>query len=197
MEFGKYRIDKGDSSLKDLCFFTRYLAQKGLISGSEGNLSIKSKEGFWITPSGKIKEFLNPKDFVFVFWDKSWSIGKPSSEWGMHYKIYIKNPSALAIVHTHPPYTLLLDLLGFDFKSFSLPEASLILKEIQKISYLEPGSESLWERTSEIAKYCQVIVLSQHGLLTLGKNLEEAINLTLILEKLSFLEFLKIKALSF
>ncbi len=188
MEFGKYRTDKKYSSLKELCFFTKYLAQKGLISGSEGNLSIRTERGFWITPTGKIKELLKPEDFVFVLWNKTFVNGVPSSEWGMHYQIYLKNLSVFAIVHTHPPYTLLLDAKGFDFKNFFFPEASILLKEVKKIPYLEPGSENLWKYASEVAKICKVIVLNKHGLLTVGKTLEEAVNLTLILEKLSFME---------
>lgn len=191
MEFRKYGFDKRNSSLKELCFFTKYLAQKGLISGSEGNVSIRTEQGFWITPSGKIKEILEPKDLIFIFWDKKFTKEKPSIEWGLHYKIYLKNPSISAIVHTHPPYLLLLEATGFDFKNFFLPEALFLLKEIQKVPYLEPGSESLWEYASEVAKISKIILLSQHGLLTLGQNLEEAVNLTLVLEKLSFLEFLK------
>lgn len=201
MEFRKFRINKENSSLKELSFFTKYLAQKGLISGSEGNLSVKTERGFWITPAGKIKEILKPEDLVFVFWNKIFVNGFPSSEWGMHYQIYLKNLSVFAIVHTHPPYTLLLDAIGFDFKRFFLPEASLLLREVKKIPYLEPGSENLWECASEVAKTCKIILLSKHGLLTIGKTLEEAVNLTLILEKLSFLEVnllnLKLKDLSF
>jgi len=179
--------------LKKLCFFAKYLSEKGLISGSEGNLSIKDKEGFWITPSGKIKEILEIKDLCFINWKGEAIKGNPSSEWGMHYKIYLKNSLAEAVVHTHPPFTLALSLSGFDFTSFSLPEADFLLGEIKVLPYFQPGSSALWEFASNLAKNYKVIVLSQHGALTWGKSIEEAINLTLILEKLCKIEYLKKK----
>ncbi|WP_038056204.1 class II aldolase/adducin family protein [Thermodesulfobacterium hydrogeniphilum] len=176
---------------KELSFYTKYLAEKGLITGSEGNLSVRDKEGFWITPSGKIKEILEPKDLCFINWQGEFLKGKPSSEWGMHYKIYLKNPQAKAIVHAHPAYVLALDLCGFDFREFDLPEAKIFLKEIKVVPFFLPGSEELWEKASESALISKVIVLSQHGALTWGRNLEEAVNLLLILEKLCKIEYLR------
>jgi L-fuculose-phosphate aldolase len=177
-------------SLKELCFYTKYLAEKGLITGSEGNLSIREEHGFWITPSGKIKELLQPKDLCFVNWKGEFIKGKPSSEWGMHYQIYLKNPLAKAIVHTHPAYVLALNLAGFDFKKFRLKEAEIILGELKVIPFFPPGSEELWKCASEAALKSKVVVLSEHGALTWGENLESAVNLTLILEKLCKIEYL-------
>lgn len=178
---------------EELCFFSKYLSKKGLISGSEGNLSIKVKEGFWITPSGKIKEILRPEELCFINWEGNCIVGKPSSEWGMHYKIYIKNPLAKAIVHTHPLFPLLLEICGFNFKKFLHFEGEILLGEIKIAPYLKPGSSELWEVVSELAKDSKVIVLSKHGALTWGESLEEAVNLTLILEKLCKIEYLKKK----
>ena len=66
---------------KELVKFIRYLAEKGLISGSEGNLSVKVKEGLWITPSGRIKEFITEKELCFINEGGQFIKGKPSSEW--------------------------------------------------------------------------------------------------------------------
>ncbi len=180
-----------NKNLIELCNFTKYLAKKGLISGSEGNLSIRDKYGFWITPSGRIKELLKPADFCFINWKGEVIKGNPSIEWGMHYKIYLKNHSVNAIVHTHPLYTLLLDFSGFKFKEFEFPEAEFILKEIAVMPYFQPGSEALWEFSSNLARSYKIIILSKHGAITCGKTLEEAVNLSLILEKISQLEYFK------
>lgn len=177
--------------LKELKFFVKYLSEKGLILGSEGNISVKDKNGFWITPSGKIKEILPLQDFCFIDWKGQVIKGNPSSEWGMHYKTYLKNSLVQAIVHTHPTYVLLLNFYGFDFKSFSHFEAKYLLGEIKILPYFEPGSVELWEHVSDSAKDSKVIILSNHGLLTWGESLEEAVNFSLILEKLCKIEYLK------
>jgi len=176
---------------KELCFFTKYLSEKGLITGSEGNLSIRDKEGFWITPSGKIKKNLKPEEISFVDWNGNFVKGKPSSEWGMHLEIYRKNSSAFAVVHSHPVYVLLLNLVGFTFKNFSLYEAQVFFKEIKIIPPLPPGSFELWNKVSEESLFSKVLVLSNHGLVVWGKDLEESVNLSVIFEKLCKIEYLK------
>jgi len=176
---------------KELVKFTRYLAEKELISGSEGNLSVRTENGFWITPSGKIKELITEKELCFVNNKGEFLKGRPSSEWGMHFLIYRKNPHVKAVVHTHPTYALSLDAMGFSFRDFSLKEAKLLLGEVGVLSYFEPGSPALWEFASNLAKSYRVIFLKGHGLLTMGSSLEEAVNLTLIFEKLCKVEWLK------
>ncbi len=174
-----------------LVFYTKYLAEKRLITGSEGNLSLRTQFGFWITPSGRLKELLSVKDLCFIDWDGRFIKGKPSSEWGMHYEIYFKIPEAQAVVHAHPYYVLAMDLLGFEFKKFSLPEAGLLLKKVEVVPFFMPGSKELWKEASRCACKSKVLVLSKHGALTWGKSLEEAVSLLLILEKVCKIEFLR------
>jgi len=173
-----------------LCYFTKYLAKKGLIEGSEGNLSVRDKYGFWITPSGVLKELIGVKELAFVSYNGEFLKGKPSSEWGMHLRIYKKNPEINAVVHTHSTYTILLSEIGFDFRKFTLKEAEFILKKIAVMPYFDPGSEALWEFASNLARNYKVIVLRGHGVVTTGKDLEEAVILNLVLEKLAKIEFL-------
>uniref|UniRef100_A0A7V4JRI8 Class II aldolase/adducin family protein n=1 Tax=Thermodesulfobacterium geofontis TaxID=1295609 RepID=A0A7V4JRI8_9BACT len=177
--------------LERLCYFANYLSKKGLIIGSEGNLSIRDKKGFWITPSGKIKENLKPEEIAFINWNGEFLKGNPSSEWGMHLEIYRKNPAALAIVHSHPTYLLVLNLLGFPFKNFSLFEAQYFFKEIKIIPPLPPGSFELWNKVSEESINSNVLVLSNHGLVVWERDLETAVNLSIIFEKLCKIEYLK------
>ena len=177
--------------LERLCYFANYLSKKGLIIGSEGNLSIRDKEGFWITPSGKIKENLKPEEIAFINWNGKFLKGSPSSEWGMHLEIYRKNPSACAVVHSHPVYVLVLNLSGFPFKNFSLFEAQFFLKEIKIIPPLPPGSFELCNKVSEESMNSNVLILSNHGLVVWGEDLETAVNLSIIFEKLCKIEYLK------
>ena len=134
--------------IEDIIKIGKRMWIRKLLSGLDGNLSIREEHGFWITPSGKIKELLQPKDLCFVNWKGEFVKGKPSSEWGMHYQIYLKNPLAKAIVHTHPAYVLALNLAGFDFKKFRLKEAEIILGELKVIPFFPPGSEELWKCAS-------------------------------------------------
>lgn len=178
---------------KELLFWTKYLSEKGLLTGSEGNLSVRIGEGFFITPSGKIKETLEKRDLSYITLEGEVISGKPSSEWGLHFKIYQKIPEAGAVVHAHPPYVLILERFGFEFKEFFHPEARLILKNLSVLPYFPPGSKSLWEFASNLCRNNCVVILKKHGVVSWGKTLEEAVNYLLILEKLAYLEYLTLR----
>ncbi len=175
---------------EELIFWTKYLAEKGLISGSEGNLSVRCKEGFFITPSGKIKETLALRDLAFISFEGKILIGNPSSEWGLHYKIYLKNPQAKAIVHTHPPYVLALERRGFNFREFYHFEGNFLQKILSILPPLSPGSEKMWEFASNLCRCNPLVILARHGVVAWSNTLEKAVNYVLILEKLCQLEYL-------
>ncbi|MGC9108845.1 MAG: class II aldolase/adducin family protein [Caldimicrobium sp.] len=174
---------------EELLFWTKYLAKKGLLTGSEGNLSVRVGEGFFITPSGRIKETLEKKDLSYVTLEGEIISGRPSSEWGLHLKIYQKIPEAGAVVHAHPPFVLILERFGFDFREFFHPEARLILNELSLLPYFPPGSKNLWEFASNLCRNNCVVILKRHGVVSWGKTLEEAVNYVLILEKLAYIEY--------
>jgi L-fuculose-phosphate aldolase len=178
---------------EEICFFSNLLCAYGLNAGPEGNLSIRHERGFYISPKGRLKALLTKKDIAFIDWKGEVLVGSPSSEWGLHYKSYLKNPNLKAIAHAHPPYLLTLDALRFDFKSFSHPEAKLLLSKLSVLPYFEPGSESLWEFAGNLLVNYQIVVLRNHGVVAGGSSLEEAVNLILLLEKLCQLEYLKLK----
>ena len=79
------------------------LNSKKLSALRSGNISVRFKNGFLITPSGKKYSSLKNKDIVFVslegLFDKKKGI--PSSEWKFHQDIYKNKSEATAIVHTH------------------------------------------------------------------------------------------------
>ena len=67
-----------------------------------GNISLRYKSGFLITPSGKEYSLLKVKDIVFVNLNGKYNKNqKPSSEWRFHQDIYISKKNAKAIVHSH------------------------------------------------------------------------------------------------
>jgi len=168
-----------------LVHYTRLLAKAGLISGSEGNLSVKLEDRILVTPGGVIKSEITPEDLAEVDFSGRVLKGNPTSELPLHLEIYRREPEAGAVVHTHSPYTLALSLAGFDFGKHYLPESQILLSRIVTLPYLPPGSQELAEAAGKAVKEGRILVLARHGTLTVGKTLEEAVNLSLILEKVS------------
>ena len=87
--------------------YSKMLNSKKLSALRSGNISVRFKDGFLITPSGKKYSSLNEKDIVFVSLDGSFDPKKgiPSYEWKFHQDIYINKKDAKAIVHAPVPYT--------------------------------------------------------------------------------------------
>jgi len=174
------------SPRRSLVHYAQKLAHLGLVTGHEGNLSLRTREGIYTTPSGRFKEDLRPEDIVLV--DEEGKVlegGRPSSELPMHLAIYRARPDVRAVVHAHPPYTLALEITGHDFSEVHLVEAALFLGEIKLVPFAVPGTEEVPEKLAPFLSEGQIFVLSRHGAVTLGKSLDEALNLMCILEKVS------------
>ncbi len=162
------------------------LTKLGLITGSEGNVSLRQGEKIFTTPTGVLKDDLAPEDIVVVDPEgRCLSGGKPSSELLMHLNIYRRRKEIKAVVHAHPPFTLALDLAGYAFDEFYLVEAALFLKKIAVVPFALPGTPDLPNQMEPYLDQTNVFVLSRHGAVTLGKDLEQALNLMCILEQVS------------
>ncbi len=162
------------------------LTKLGLITGSEGNVSLRQGEKIFTTPTGVLKDDLAPEDIVVVDPEgRCLSGGKPSSELLMHLNIYRRRGEIKAVVHAHPPFTLALDLAGYAFDEFYLIEAALFLKKIAVVPFALPGTPDLPKQMEPYLDQTNVFVLSRHGAVTLGKDLEQALNLMCILEQVS------------
>ena len=75
---------------KEIIKFAKLLNQRKLSALRSGNISLRYKSGFLITPSGKKYSLLKVKDIVFVNLNGKYNKNqKPSSEWRFHQDIYI------------------------------------------------------------------------------------------------------------
>ena len=69
--------------------YSKMLNSRKLSALRSGNISVRYKEGFLITPSGKKYSSLKTKDIVFVSLEGKFDNKKgiPSSEWQFHQDI--------------------------------------------------------------------------------------------------------------
>ena len=83
--------------------YSKMLNSKKISALRSGNISVRFKDGFLITPSGKKYLSLKSRDIIFVRLDGSFDKKKgiPSSEWKFHQDIYLNKKVANAIVHAH------------------------------------------------------------------------------------------------
>ena len=88
-----------------ICFWGRSLFERGLTSGSSGNISVRSGDGFIITPTNSCLGTLDPGRLAVLDGDGGHVSGdKPSKEVPLHLAFYEARPGAAAVVHLHSTY---------------------------------------------------------------------------------------------
>ena len=155
-----------------------------------GNISVRAKEkgvgGFYITPSGRKYDSLKPKDIVFVslkgIYDKK--RGKPSSEWRFHRDIYINKKDAQAIVHAHSPHATAVSSHGKSIPPFHYMIALAGGEDIKCAEYATFGTEDLSKNIIKALEKRTACLMSNHGQVAFGKNLEEAFELAQEIENI-------------
>jgi L-fuculose-phosphate aldolase len=178
-----------DSDLRpEVIKVCRQLYNKGLIAAADGNVSLRLSGGdILITPIGVHKGFLNESDLVVVD-SKGYvlkGLGRPSSELIMHTAIYRQYPGAMAVVHTHPPWTLALSLSGNQLLPHLLIEGKMFLGEVTIVPFEKPGTEALARAVVDALHKGPAQILAHHGAVTMGPTLWKAFELMECLEHIS------------
>ena len=153
-----------------------------------GNISLRGREddkdGYLITPSGKKYETLKPEDIVFLSLNEkkdflSWfNSGKnPSSEWRFHQDIYKNKWEAKAIVHAHSPHASAVSTHGKSIPPFHYMIALAGGEDIRCSEYATFGTHELSVNIVKALEDRKACLMSNHGQVAFGKNLEEAFEL--------------------
>ena len=154
-----------------------------------GNISVRSiensVEGFLITPSGKKYDTLKEEDIVFVSNDGNHDANlKPSSEWRFHKDIYSKKPDAKAIVHAHSPHATGVSAHGKDIPAFHYMIALAGGDSIKCAKYATFGTQELSDNIIDALENRKACLMSNHGQVAFGQNLESAFELAEELENI-------------
>ena len=156
-----------------------------------GNISLRGKEGYkegyLITPSGKKYESLKPEDIVFMGLnddEKKVSTNKPSSEWRFHRDIYTNKKEARAIVHAHSPHATAVSSHGKPIPPFHYMIALAGGDDIKCAEYATFGTEELSKNVIKALENRSACLMSNHGQVAFGKNLEDAFELAQEIENI-------------
>ena len=163
----------------------RQTVSHGLNQGSSGNLSVRLREGFLITPSGLPNDTLEPSQMVCVDMEGQASGSlKPSSEWRIHRDIYRGRPEIHAVVHAHSPHAVSLSCLRRDIPPFHYKVAAAGGKDIRCAGYAAFGTQALSDLILAALQDRRACLMANHGLVAAGANLVAALALAVEVEEL-------------
>ena len=157
----------------------------GLNRGTSGNVSVRSGDGFYITPTGLPYAGLCSEDIPWMTQDgQHEGRCKPSSEWRFHRDLYASRPEVGAVLHAHSPFAVSLACLRYDIPPFHYMIARFGGDSIRCADYAIFGSESLSTAALAAMQDRKGCLLANHGLLVAGRSLDEALGLAIELEEL-------------
>lgn len=163
------------------------LFDRGLTSGSSGNMSVRFGEGWLMTPTGSTFGDLAPERISLLDKDGNFIGGDPpTKESFLHMAVYKKRPEAGAVVHLHSIHSVAVSCLaGLNPDDILPPITAYYIMKIGKlplIPYFPPGDLELAEAVEEKMEKHRAVMLANHGPVVAGKNLEDAVYATEELE---------------
>ena len=161
---------------------SRRLAATGLVLGTAGNVSERAGELVAVTPTGAALDDLGPQDITVVDLGGRHLDGRfaATSELALHLGIY-KRYEAGAVVHTHAPMGTALSCV--------LDELPVIHYQMLELGgpvrvarYATFGTTELADVTLESLHERSAVLMSNHGTIVHGPDLDTAARRSVLLE---------------
>jgi L-fuculose-phosphate aldolase len=151
--------------------------ERNYIVGADGNFSARLQDGaILITPTGAMKGFLEPQQIAKVDMEGKPVDGGPraSSEVGIHLVAYAQRPDVRAVCHAHPPHAVALTIAGIDMQMPIIPEIITTIGGIPTAPFGTPGTPELADSIKDLVRCADVMMMTNHGSVTLGTNILDA-----------------------
>ena len=176
------------SKLKaEIIKYSKMLNSKKLSALRSGNISVRYKNGFFITPSGKKYSSLKNIDIVFVSingkFDKKKGI--PSSEWKFHQDIYKNRKEAKAVVHAHSANATAVSTHKRGIPAFHYMVAMAGGHNIKCAKYATFGTRDLSKNILKALIGRKACLIANHGQIAFEENLSKAFELAEEVENIS------------
>ncbi len=158
----------------------------GINTGKSGNVSARTESGFLVTPTGIPYDKTRPGQIVAMGMDGSHEGSTlPSSEWRFHRDIYAARADVNAIVHTHAAYATTLACMDRDIPSFHYMVAAAGGNDIRCAPYATFGTQELSDLALAALRDRNACLLSHHGMIACGPDLDKALALAVEVETLA------------
>lgn len=165
----------------------KQLHEYGLVIGTEGNISarIPGTDRVLIKPSGVSMGFLKAEDLIVVDLDGNKVEGElaPSIETPLHTAIYKARSDVQGVVHTHAPFATAFGIAGTEIIPLQVEMFLYIPNGVPIVQFELPGSKELAEAVQKLVRDYNAVILENHGLITVGSTIEEALLLTRMVEE--------------
>ncbi|HEY3276949.1 MAG TPA: class II aldolase/adducin family protein [Syntrophorhabdaceae bacterium] len=171
---------------KEMIRIARRAVKLGLQSGTGGNISMRWETFYMVKPSGRSLYSLKTPD-ILVLDGQGVTVGgqgAPTKELRFHLGIYRERPDVGGVVHYHAPYATAFAVRGIAIPLLTL-QARRNFPEMPVVPEFEDGSHELADGVIEAFRNpaINLVLLQAHGLVAVGKTLEDAQSLAELAEE--------------
>ncbi len=129
--------------------------ERGYVHATAGNISVRLKDGFLITPTDACLGFLEPDQLAKVDHNGVQLSGDPASKTlTLHRKIYSADNTAGSVIHTHSTHLVALTLAGVwtldDIVPPITPYYVMKVGHVPLIPYHRPGDPAVGDLVSDL-----------------------------------------------
>ena len=161
---------------EQICDICHKMWQQGWVAANDGNITVKLEDGtFLATPTGISKSFITPDKLVRIDANgvilESINGYKPSSEIKMHLRCYQEREDVGAVVHAHPATATGFAVAGKSMNDYSMIESVVAFGSVPLTPYGTPSTNEVPESIAPFLKDHDVLLLQNHGALTVGCDL--------------------------
>jgi L-fuculose-phosphate aldolase len=177
-------------AIVDIC---NRMEEINLVHASSGNVSVRlpkdadGRELFAMTPSGVPYRILRPEQVLIVDGEANVidgdGVGKPSSERKVHFAAYRDRPDVGAVIHSHSVYASALAAAGQDLPPIIDEMVVAIGGTVECAPYGMPATPQLADSAIALMGLRQAVLLRNHGVVGVGRDLDEAFNVVDMVER--------------
>lgn len=159
-----------------ICDVCNKMWQLGWVAANDGNVSVKISDNEIIaTPTGISKSFITPDKLVTIDMDgnilEAEEGYRPSSEIKMHLCCYKEREDVGSVIHAHPPGATSFAVAHVHMDNYSMIESIIAIGSVPITPYGTPSTNEVPDAIRPYLQKHDVMLLENHGALTVGADL--------------------------
>ncbi|MBW2242417.1 MAG: class II aldolase/adducin family protein [Deltaproteobacteria bacterium] len=179
-------MDENGKVKEELIATARSLLREGLVEGTSGNLSARLPGGNVVmSPAALEYDVMTPDDLVVVDLEGNVLEGEraPTSEKALHLACLRAYEEVGAVIHSHAKYATMFAVTHQPIPCVIEEFDIFVGGDVPVAAYQLTGSDALGEEVARHVKARSAVLMANHGLLTVGKNLAQAHKVTGLVER--------------
>lgn len=159
-----------------ICDVCNKMWQLGWVAANDGNVSVRVSDNEIIaTPTGISKSFITPDKLVTIDMDGNLLEAEggyhPSSEIKMHLCCYKERADVGSVIHAHPPGATSFAVAHVHMDNYSMIESIIAIGSVPITPYGTPSTNEVPDAIRPYLQKHDVMLLENHGALTVGSDL--------------------------